>query len=509
MSPRALLIRFALLAITIAAIGGSRDSQAQETGKRPNVLFFAIDDLRTDIGCYGHPEAKTPHIDALAARGMVFRQAYCQQAVCSPSRTSLLTGLRPDSTKVYDLVTHFRDTVPEAISLPQHFRENGYYAVGMGKIFHPGYDDPKAWSEPHLEGPGENYLLPENQQRMAAGAAAAKAAKAKAKANGKKGKGAATVSSTRGEPFEMADVPDSAYRDGSLADVAVAKLGELKAKQQPFFLAVGFLKPHLPFNSPKKYWDMYDAAKLKLADNSFRPKDAPPYAVENFGEMRSYYGVPPTGPVTDEMARKLIHAYRAATSFTDANVGKVLAELDRLGLRENTIVVLWGDHGWKLGEHASWCKHSNMENDTNAPLIISAPGAKAAGQSTRALVEFVDVFPTLCDLAGLPLPTQLEGTSAKPLLHDPSLAWKAAAFSQYPRRLEDQTQLMGYAMKTERYRYVEWRNRQSGEPVAHELYDHESDPAENQNIAGHPEQKELLEKLAVQLKAGWQGAKPQ
>ena len=482
-------------------------ASAQQPGKRPNVLFFAVDDLRTDIGCYGHKEAKTPHIDALASRGMIFRRAYCQQAVCSPSRTSLLTGLRPDSTKVYDLVTHFRNTIPEAISLPQHFRENGYYSVGLGKIFHPGFDDPKAWSEPHKNGSGDGYVLPENKLRMAAGSAKAKV-EAKGEGKKKKGKNAAPRRPARGEPFEIADVPDNQYHDGSLADMAVAKLAELKRKEQPFFLAVGFLKPHLPFNAPKKYWDLYDPAVLKLAENHFRPKDAPDYAVTDFGELRNYFGVPQEGPISDEMARKLIHAYRAATSFTDANIGKVLAELDRLGLRENTIVVLWGDHGWKLGEHASWCKHTNMENDAHAPLIIAAPGAKAAGQSSTALVEFVDVFPTLCDLTGLASPAQLEGTSAKALLDDPNLPWKTAAFSQYPRQPQGGPRLMGYAMKTDRYRYIEWRNRETGEAVAHELYDHETDPAENLNVADQVENKELVEKLAAQLKAGWQSAKP-
>jgi arylsulfatase A-like enzyme len=289
--------------------------------------------------------------------------------------------------------------------------------------------------------------------------------------------------------------------------MAIAELRERKEAGQPFFLAVGFLKPHLPFNAPKKYWELYDPAKLKLAANPFRPKDAPSYAVTDFGEMRSYFGVPPSGPLTDDYARHLIHAYRASSSFTDANIGKVLDELDRLGLAANTIIVLWGDHGWKLGEHASWCKHSNMENDTNAPLILSAPGAKAAGQTTRALVEFVDIYPTLCELAGLPLPSHLQGVSMKPLLDDPNRAWKSAAFSQYPRSSEGQ-QLMGYALRTDRYRYVEWRSRQSGELVARELYDHQSDSAENQSLAGRPEHKELLEQLAAQLKAGWQGAKP-
>jgi len=494
-------IRWVLLsgALFAAALSYPQQSTAQQPAKRPNVLFFAVDDLRTDIGCYGHPEAKTPNIDALASRGMVFRRAYCQQAVCSPSRTSLLTGARPDTTKVYDLVTHFRNTIPDVVSLPQHFRESGYYTVGMGKIFHSGLDDPKAWSEPHRNGTGENYVLAENKQRVAEGSK-----KAKAKNGGKKGKQA--PSGQRGEPFEMADVPDNAYTDGSLADMAIASLKELKGKDQPFFLAVGFQKPHLPFNSPKKYWDLFDPAKLKLAANPFRPNDAPPYAVTDFGELRNYYGVP-SGPVPDELARKLIHAYRAASAFTDANVGRVLDELERLGLKENTIVVLWGDHGWKLGEHASWCKHSNMENDTNAPLILSAPVAKAKGQSSKALVEFVDIYPTLCDLAGLSLPPHLEGVSMKPLLDDPGREWKSAAFSQYPRPNEGQP-LMGYAMRTDRYRFVEWRDRKSGQPLTHELYDHQSDLAENQNIANRPENKELLTKLVAQLNAGWKGARP-
>jgi arylsulfatase A-like enzyme len=498
--------------LTLNSIGIAQSpALAQQSPTRPNVLFFAVDDLRTDLGCYGHPEAKTPHIDALAKRGMVFRRAYCQQAVCSPSRTSLLTGLRPDSTKVYDLQTDFRDTVPDVIALPQHFKNNGYYTVGMGKIYHPGFDDELSWSEPHKNGTGESYVLPENKQRMLEGAARAKAQKAKNQKKEKDKSGeksdAPAVIATRGEPFEMADVPDSAYHDGSLADMAVAKLKELKAQNQPFFLAVGFLKPHLPFNAPKKYWDLYDPAKLKLADNPFRPKDAPPFALTDFGELRNYFGVPPTGPVSDELAKRLIHAYRAATSFTDANIGKVLNELDRLGLTNNTIIVLWGDHGWKLGEHASWCKHTNLENDANAPLILAAPGMKAAGQSTTALVEFVDIYPTLCDLARLSLPDHLEGASMKPLLSDPNLPWKSAAFSQYPRSHEGR-RLMGYAMRTDRYRYVEWRDRQSGEPIAHELYDHQTDPAENQNIAAQLEHKDLLEKLAAQLQSGWRASKP-
>jgi arylsulfatase A-like enzyme len=484
------------LSLAVASLLVASGTSAQNDA-RPNVLFIAVDDLRPDIGCYGHPEAKTPNIDALASRGMVFRRAYCQQAVCSPSRTSLLTGLRPDSTKVYDLETHFRDTIPNVVTLPQHFKASGYHTVGMGKIYHGGLDDAASWSEPHIQAGGSSYVLAENQRIVREGVA-------KAKAKGKKGKAARRGG--RGPAWEAGDVPDEEYVDGSLAEKAVAKLREVKDK--PFFLAVGFVKPHLPFNAPKKYFDLYDPAKLELADNPFRPKDAPPFAVTDFGELRNYHGVPKAGPISDPMARELIHAYRAASSFTDANIGKLLAEVDKLGLRENTIVVLWGDHGWKLGEHASWCKHSNLENDTNAPLIVSAPGMEAAGKSTRALVEFVDIYPTLCELAGLPLPEHLQGVSLKPLLNDPARPWKSAAFSQYPRSHEG-ARLMGYAMKTDRYRYVEWRQRQTGEVVTRELYDHETDPAENQNVAGLEQNRELLERLAAQLDAGWQEAKPE
>ncbi|MEX2173377.1 MAG: sulfatase [Pirellulaceae bacterium] len=493
---------FVLSCAALIALGliGSSPVAAQDAAQRPNVLFIAVDDLRPDLGCYGHPEAKTPHIDALASRGMVFRRAYCQQAVCSPTRTSLLTGLRPDSTKVYDLETHFRDTIPNVVTLPQYFKSNGYHSAGMGKIYHGGLDDAKSWSEPHQNPGGAGYVLAENKQRIAAG-------KAQGKAAGKKGK--ALNRAGRGAAFEMADVPDNAYADGSLAEMAVAKLGELKAKQQPFFLAVGFVKPHLPFNAPKKYFDLYDPVALRLAANPQRPKDAPPFAITDFGELRSYHGIPKEGPLDEPLARQLVHAYRAATSFTDANVGRLLAELDRLGLRENTIVILWGDHGWKLGEHGGWCKHTNVENDTRSPLILAAPAKMAATQPAYCdrLVEFVDIYPTLCDLAGLPLPKHLQGTSMQPLLGNPALPWKSAAFSQYPR-MHAGRRLMGYALRTDRYRYVEWQDRKSKAIVAQELYDHQTDPAENENVAVRAANKDLLAKLSAQLAAGWQGAKP-
>lgn len=481
-----------LLSALLAALCFSSGLFAQD---RPNVLFIAVDDLRTELGCYGDAHIKSPNIDRLAGMGTTFLRAYCQQAVCSPSRTSLMTGLRPDSTKVYDLVTHFRDHVPDVVTLGQHFKQNGYHAVSMGKIYHGGYDDEPTWSEPARKPKGgAGYVTPENKKSIAEQREAAK----------KRGlKGKRLNRSARGTPTEMADVPDNAYTDGAIAELAVETIQELSQKEQPFFLAVGFVKPHLPFNAPKKYWDLYDPAKIELAANPFPPKNVTEYSLTDSGELRNYEGVPKKGDISPEQARKLKHGYYAAVSFTDANVGKLLDELGRLKLMDNTIIVLWGDHGWKLGEHNAWCKHSNFENDANAPLIIRAPGQKSPGGKSEALVEFVDIYPTLCDLAKLSKPAHLEGASAAPLLDRPDLEWKAAAFSQYPRG-----NVMGYSMKTDRYRYTAWKDKKTGKVVASELYDHETDPAENENIAGSPEQAELVARLQKQLNAGWKAALP-
>ena len=316
---------------------------------------------------------------------------------------------------------------------------------------------------------------------------------------------------SRGPVYECADVPDNTYTDGKVADLAVKTLQEMSKQPTPFFLAVGFIKPHLPWVSPKKYWDLYDPAKIDLAPNPFAAKDAPDYAVNPAdGEIRAYKGVPAEGPMPPELARKLKQAYFAGVSYSDAQVGRVLAELDRLGLRSNTIVVLWGDHGWKLGEHNAWGKHSNVENDVNAPLILSAPGMKNTGTHTDALVEFVDIYPTLSELAGLPLPSHLEGTSFKPLLDAPKRAWKTAAFSQYPRNAgkAGSGKLMGYTMRTDRYRLTVWVSDTDHSKIdATELYDHQADPQENINIAKDPANAELVKKLMAQWKQGWQGAK--
>ncbi len=481
--------------------------------ERPNVLFIAVDDLRPEFGAYGADYVKSPNLDRLARAGMTFNRSYCQQAVCSPTRSSLLTGTRPDTTKVWDLVTHFRDALPDVVTLPQHFKNNGYHAQGMGKIYHGGFDDPASWSVPWQSPKAPTYARPENlvhNRGQSTEPDAEPKAKGAKESGGKKRPKEPTPKNSRGPAFEAGEVADNYYQDGKVADLAVATLRDLGGKKQPFFLAVGFVKPHLPFIAPKKYWDLYDPAKIQLAPNRYRPKDAPDYAILPGGELRNYRGIP-EGSIPDDLARQLRHGYYAAISYMDAQVGRLLDELERLDLHRNTIVVLWGDHGWKLGEHDAWCKHSNCENDTNTALLLSVPGMKHAGARTNGIVEFVDIYPTLADLAGLPLPSHLEGLSFKPLLENPVRTWKQAAFSQYPRpgSRSGSGQLMGYAMRTEQHRFVVWVSRNDHSKVdAIELYDHRTDPQENQNLAGRPEHAALVEKLMGQWKAGWRGALP-
>jgi arylsulfatase A-like enzyme len=503
-----MFMRFLAVAILVGL--GLGTMPTAESAERPNVLFFAVDDLRPEFGAYAADYVKSPNMDRIAKAGVTFERAYCQQAVCSPSRSSVMTGTRPDTTKVWDLETHFRKALPDVVTLGQHFKNNGYFVQGMGKIYHGGFDDAPTWSVPWQGASGPTYALPENvaltQEKRAAQPGKQKGA-SKKKAGAAQNARRRQARGPRGPAFESADVPDDTYRDGKIATLAVETLKELSQKQEPFFLAVGFSKPHLPFIAPKKYWDLYDPAKIELAPNEFRPHDAPEYAIQPGGELRSYHGIP-SGSIPDDMARNLKHGYYAAISYMDAQVGRVLDELERLGLAKNTIVVLWGDHGWKLGEHDAWCKHSNCENDTNATLLLAAPGMQHAGAQSKALVEFVDIYPTLADLAGLPLPEHLEGTSFKPVLETPDRPWKSAAFSQYPR-VTPEGKLMGYAMRTARYRLVVWvRNDGSKEVEAIELYDHESDPQENQNLAQRPEHKELVEQLMAQWRGGWQQARP-
>ncbi|MCA9051179.1 MAG: sulfatase [Planctomycetaceae bacterium] len=464
---------------------------------RPNVLFLAVDDLRPEFGAYGANHVHSPNLDRIAARGVTFLKAYCQQAVCSPSRSSLLTGTRPDTTKVWDLDTHFRTALPDVVTLPQLFRENGYFVQGMGKLYHGGFDDPSSWSVPWQSPKSTHgtYGLPENNAMV----------KAQQQENRKAPKPSRGKLRARGPAFESSDVSDNTFHDGALADMAVEALRECAERDEPFWLGVGFIRPHLPFVAPKKYWDLYDPEKISLAPNPFLPKGAPPYAITSGGELRNYHGIP-QGDIPDDLARQLKHGYYAAISYMDAQVGRVLDELDRLKLAENTIIVLWGDHGWKLGEHASWCKHTNVENDTNAPLMIAVPGMKSAGSRTQSLAEFVDIYPTLVELCQLPTPSHLEGISLVPVLSNPKTAVKSAAFSQYPRS-SGKLQLMGYSMRTDRYRLTRWLHRKDhSQADAVELYDLQQDPQENVNVADDPANAALLKQLTQQHSAGWRGA---
>jgi arylsulfatase A-like enzyme len=493
-------------------------SNGSPAGKRPNVLFIAVDDLRPELGCYGNTHVQSPNIDRLAREGLTFTRAYCQEAVCNPSRASLMTGLRPDTIKVWDLKTDFRDNMPDAVTVAQYFKQKGWHSAGIGKIYHNTIPDPLSWSEPklHIKGypfdPDAVYRLEEN---------VAQVEKRKQQII-KQGRQARYIDRL-GEWYlktvatECADLPDSAYFDGAQTDVAVEKLKAFKGRNEPFFFAVGYYRPHLPFNAPKKYWDLYERSKIPLADNNFVPEGAPVMAINNMRELRGYTDfkgapLPHEGPLTGEQIRLLKHGYLASVSYIDAQVGRLLDALDRLGLRDNTIVVLWGDHGWKLGEHGSWGKMTNFEMDTRVPMIISAPGARAKGRQSDRLVEFVDIYPTLCELAGLPVPEELEGLSAAPLLDDPDRPWKTAVFSQYLRngiwQCHDGRDYMGYTIRTDSYRYVEWYDWNTKAFAARELYDHETDPSENVNIAGRPEDQTIVEELAARLKAGWRAALP-
>ncbi len=472
-------------------------SQAAEQ-KKLNVLFIAVDDLRPELGCYGAPIIKTPNIDALAKQGIIFNRAYCQEATCSPSRTSLLTGLRPDSTKVWDLETFFRKNVPNVITLPQYFKQSGYFTQSIGKIFHIGLDDPESWSVPSI-GNGNNRVDNPKHKKTAVyhdpdeytepliasdePYPLIQVANSSAKDASDEDKGAS---------WRAVDAPDSEFKDGKFADEAVQALGELQKKHQPFFLAVGFLKPHLSFVAPKKFFDLYSLDEMPLASNPDPPKDYP-IPCYTGGELRKHTDIPKKGPLPEDLQRLVIRGYYAAASFADSQVGRVLAELDRLGLRDSTIIVLWGDHGWQLGEHGCWDKHTNFEVATRAPLIFSYPGQTTRGTKTDVLTEFVDIYPTLCDLAGLPLPGGLEGHSLMFALKDPNQQWARAAYSQWPAY--DANRTMGYTMRTDRYRYTEWG--ENGK-VGIELYDHQTDPGENINLTPHADKK-LLETLSKAL----------
>ena len=438
---------------------------------RPNVLFIAVDDLRPELRCYGAAHIHSPNIDRLAKRSTLFERAYCMVPTCGASRSALMTGLRPAHNRFVNFLARADEDAPHVDGLHTHFKKNGYHTVSLGKVFHHVSDSAHGWAEAQWRAGGMTQHLPENRRIQ----------------RNKTGSG---TKPGRAAPYENADVPYNAYPDGRLAEHAVETMGRLAKRKEPFFLAVGFYKPHLPFNAPKKYWDMYPEDTIKLPANyRKKPTDAPDGAVHNSGELRAYHGVPRRGPVSDEMACNLIRGYYACVSYTDASVGKLLDGLDRLGLADNTIIVLWGDHGWNLGDHTMWCKHSCFESSLRVPLLVAAPGQKLNRRSRR-LVELIDLYPTLCDLAGLAKPGHLQGQSLVPLLKNPEAKWKPHAISRYRS---------GDTIRTDRYRYTQYTR--DGQALGQMLYDHKTDPNENTNIANQTTQAKRTKNLAKRLQA--------
>lgn len=425
---------------------------------KPHVLLIVVDDLRPELGCYGNTEIVTPNIDRLAESGTLFEHAYCQVPVCGASRASIMTGLYPTPDRFVRYYARADEDAPGVDDIPAWFKRNGYTTLSNGKVYHHKDDNLASWDEVYRPKDFREYLLPENQG----------------------------LEFNQQAAWEAPDVADDAYATGRLADKVIGDLERAKAQGTPFFITAGFTKPHLPFNAPKKYWDLYDRSDFALAANPYKPKGAPRNAMHNWNELRDGYGgMPKTGNMPDEIARTLIHGYYACTSYTDAMVGRILDALEALELFEDTIVVVLGDHGWQLGEHSLWCKHSSFQTSLHSPFICYAPGY-AGGQRVRGLVEFVDLYPTLCDLSGLTSPAHLQGQSVVALLKDPDGPGKEAVFSRYHS---------GESVKVDRYRYTEWKGG------ARMLYDHKRDPDENQNISENPETQETVNKLQMLLQA--------
>lgn len=479
--------------------------------ERPNVLLITVDDLKPLLGVYGNTDIPTPNFDRLAERGTVMTHAYCQQAVCAPSRMSMYTGLRPDSTRVWDLQTHIQDSNPDAVTMQQWFRQAGYTSEGAGKVIHGARNNhPESWSTPFVVLNNlpfnKDYPMPTGTNLDYQGEFAHEVAKEMEAKNITGRREQRDFASQRGArmSFEEMDVPDDAYVDGAVTVWAEGRLKTYAKSREPFFLSVGYMKPHLPFVAPKKYWDMLDRDKIKLAEFQEHAANSPSFAYHKFGELRSYSDITKDwdASIDEAKQRELIHGYYACIAYIDAQIGKLLDTLDSTGLSKNTIIVLWGDHGYHLGDHGMWNKHSNFEQATRVPLIISAPGMPT-NQMTSAMAEMVDVFPTLVELAGLQAPYELEGKSLVPVLKDAGASVKDFSISQYPRG----NGRMGYALRTPRYRFVMWmRNdwrttmpfdQASLETV--ELYDYEKDPLETVNLANNSAyaqvRKELTEKM--------------
>jgi len=469
---------------------------------RPNVLFIAVDDLKPLLSNYGDEAVVSPNFERLAEQGMTFLNAHCQQAVCGPSRASVMTGLRPDQTRIWDLKTRIRDERADVVTIPQHFKRNGYTTAGVGKIFDyrtvQGHDrdDPQSWSGPYdvFEKNLESEYGLVNPEYVAKVRAARSAHPELSYWD------FLTKVLGGSPPYEgTEDVADEAYDDGQIAQTAVALIEKLSSQDDPFFVAVGFKKPHLPFIAPKKYWDMYELTQFKLHPLTERPEGSPEYHFQPGWELRngSYSDVPLLSDpraISEDTGRKLIHGYYAAVSYMDAQLGKVLDALEASGEADNTVIVLWGDHGYHLSDHGMWCKHTNYEQSTRVPFMIVDPrdSKQMKGATSDSVVELVDIFATLCDLSGLEKPAGIEGTSLRPVLENPKKRVKPFAVSQFPRYRGDE-EIMGYTWRDERYRYIEWIDLRfyegdtEGPVVDIELYDYLKDPEETRNLAHDPQ----------------------
>lgn len=489
MSKKISFILIGVLLATLFSFSLGKISSKEKIKK--NVIFIISDDLRTELNVYGKAHMVTPNIDKLASEGVTFERAYVQQAVCSASRASFLTGVRPNVTGVdYPYSEYFvNEFLSNHETISSYFFNRGYYTRNFGKVHHgkdldqlsAPYFDPKS----DVKGLAKKYASKENIEKIKTGGKAAR------------------------PPFEKIDVPDNAYQDGLTAEKVVETLREIKDNNQPFFLAVGFYKPHLPFNAPRKYWDLYKREDIELAKNKFLPKDAPEYATAHYSLKKYNFENSEVNKIlSDSSAITLKHAYYASVSYIDTQIGKITDELERLGMRENTIVVFISDHGWHLGEQGMWGKTTNFENATRAPMIISMPNSTAKGEKTKALVEYVDIFPTLIEATGVSnvIPEYLEGTSMIQLMNSPRKKWKSAAFSQFPRGTNSEKE--GYSVRTENFRYTEWWNNEEDKLMDIELYDHINDPLESINVGGEVKYKNTIKEMHEILEKGWKGALP-
>lgn len=450
--------------------------------KKPNILVFYVDDLRAELGCYGSETAITPNIDKLASEGVQFNKAYVQQAICAPSRMSTLTGLRPESLGIYSIFTPLRKIHKEVVSMPQLFKQNGYKTVSIGKVYHHGTDDKKEWTN-YFEKEPNSYVKPETIALMN-----------RLKAEGKPVKGPA---------YENADVADEAYKDGRASKYAIETLH--KIKDDKFLMFVGLSKPHLPFNAPKKYWDLHDNSKFKIPSRK-KPEGMYSMALTNWGELKGYHGIPNKGDLNDELTRTLIHAYHASVSYIDAQVGKVMQTLEELDLRKNTMVIFMSDHGYKIGEYGAWCKHSNVEIDVRVPLIISRETnykKRKTNITSDALVENVDIFPTLVDISNLQGPKS-DGKSLLPVLDNPNLEWDKIATSVYARGKK----IMGVTATDGNWRYTEWRNAVTNEILEAELYEHKNNLLSFVNLSGNKKYENVEAKMKNLLEIQFPRDKP-